>query len=176
MFDDEFQGLTVLEYLVAHGSERVIDDIREHAYQISVSFFLLVKFVTLMRLPTCGIWGKQLSIVFIFSLPRHCPIFNISTPVGETREATSERNLRALWFLLMIRREFRKFAKRQLLIGTSKYDSLQLVLLQSYPSLLLQVMYIVLPQVTTMYSKLPTSHFPPPSLSPPPMRCCQMAA
>lgn len=49
MFDYEFQGLTVLEYLVAHGSERVIDDIREHAYQISVSFFILVIFVSLMR-------------------------------------------------------------------------------------------------------------------------------
>ena len=32
------QGLTVLEYLVGHGSERVIDDIREHAYQISVHY------------------------------------------------------------------------------------------------------------------------------------------
>lgn len=30
-----YKGLTVLEYLVAHGSERVVDDIREHAYQIS---------------------------------------------------------------------------------------------------------------------------------------------
>ncbi|XP_075512023.1 clathrin interactor EPSIN 3-like isoform X2 [Primulina tabacum] len=30
-----YKGLTVLEYLVAHGSERVIDEIREHAYQIS---------------------------------------------------------------------------------------------------------------------------------------------
>ncbi|EPS68369.1 hypothetical protein M569_06399, partial [Genlisea aurea] len=30
-----YKGLVVLEYLVAHGSERVIDDIREHAYQIS---------------------------------------------------------------------------------------------------------------------------------------------
>ncbi|XP_068664777.1 clathrin interactor EPSIN 2-like isoform X2 [Aristolochia californica] len=30
-----YKALTVLEYLVAHGSERVIDDIREHAYQIS---------------------------------------------------------------------------------------------------------------------------------------------
>nr|KJB71859.1 hypothetical protein B456_011G144900 [Gossypium raimondii] len=30
-----YKGLTVLEHLVAHGSERVIDDIREHAYQIS---------------------------------------------------------------------------------------------------------------------------------------------
>ncbi|GLT47992.1 hypothetical protein SLA2020_216370 [Shorea laevis] len=30
-----YKGLTVLEYLVAHGSERVIDDIREHSYQIS---------------------------------------------------------------------------------------------------------------------------------------------
>ncbi|GER45693.1 ENTH/VHS family protein [Striga asiatica] len=29
------EALTVLEYLVAHGSERVIDDIKEHAYQIS---------------------------------------------------------------------------------------------------------------------------------------------
>lgn len=30
-----YKGLTVLDYLVAHGTERVIDDIREHAYQIS---------------------------------------------------------------------------------------------------------------------------------------------
>ncbi|XP_027164553.1 clathrin interactor EPSIN 2-like isoform X3 [Coffea eugenioides] len=29
-----YKALTVLEYLVAHGSERVIDEIREHAYQI----------------------------------------------------------------------------------------------------------------------------------------------
>ncbi|KAL5990609.1 hypothetical protein ACLOJK_011512 [Asimina triloba] len=31
-----YKGLIVLEYLVAHGSERVIDEIREHAYQISI--------------------------------------------------------------------------------------------------------------------------------------------
>ncbi|KAM7487046.1 hypothetical protein LguiA_003055 [Lonicera macranthoides] len=30
-----YKALTVLEYLVANGSERVIEDIREHAYQIS---------------------------------------------------------------------------------------------------------------------------------------------
>ncbi|XP_059302868.1 clathrin interactor EPSIN 2 isoform X2 [Lycium ferocissimum] len=30
-----YKALTVLDYLVANGSERVIDDIREHAYQIS---------------------------------------------------------------------------------------------------------------------------------------------
>ncbi|KAF2302527.1 hypothetical protein GH714_037316 [Hevea brasiliensis] len=30
-----YKALTVLEYLVGHGSERVIDEIREHAYQIS---------------------------------------------------------------------------------------------------------------------------------------------
>ncbi|KAH7691481.1 epsin protein [Dioscorea alata] len=30
-----YKGLIVLEYLVAHGSERVIDDIKEHSYQIS---------------------------------------------------------------------------------------------------------------------------------------------
>ncbi|XP_073280294.1 clathrin interactor EPSIN 3-like [Primulina huaijiensis] len=30
-----YKALTVLEYLVAHGSEKVIDEIREHAYQIS---------------------------------------------------------------------------------------------------------------------------------------------
>ncbi|KAJ0810450.1 putative ENTH domain-containing protein [Helianthus annuus] len=29
-----YKGLTVLEYLVANGSERVIDEIREHSYQI----------------------------------------------------------------------------------------------------------------------------------------------
>ncbi|KAI9071754.1 hypothetical protein K1719_046293 [Acacia pycnantha] len=31
----DIMALTVLEYLVAHGSERVIDEIQEHAYQIS---------------------------------------------------------------------------------------------------------------------------------------------
>lgn len=30
-----YKALTVLEYLVAHGSERVIDEMKEHAYQIS---------------------------------------------------------------------------------------------------------------------------------------------
>lgn len=30
-----YKALTVLEYLVAHGSERVIDEIKEHSYQIS---------------------------------------------------------------------------------------------------------------------------------------------
>ncbi|KAF2300123.1 hypothetical protein GH714_009267 [Hevea brasiliensis] len=30
-----YKALTVLEYLVGHGSERVLDEIREHAYQIS---------------------------------------------------------------------------------------------------------------------------------------------
>ncbi|XP_042007092.1 clathrin interactor EPSIN 2-like isoform X1 [Salvia splendens] len=30
-----YKALIVLEYLIAHGSERVIDDIKEHAYQIS---------------------------------------------------------------------------------------------------------------------------------------------
>ncbi|XP_022992065.1 clathrin interactor EPSIN 3-like [Cucurbita maxima] len=33
-----YKGLTVLEYLVAHGSERVIDDIKDHSYQLSVLF------------------------------------------------------------------------------------------------------------------------------------------
>ena len=33
-----YKGLTVLEYLVAIGSERVIEDIIEHAYQIEVQF------------------------------------------------------------------------------------------------------------------------------------------
>lgn len=35
-----YKGLTVLEYLVANGSERVIEDIREHGYQIEVRFVL----------------------------------------------------------------------------------------------------------------------------------------
>lgn len=40
----QLQALTVLDYMVAHGSERVIDDIKEHAYQISVTVnaFLLL--------------------------------------------------------------------------------------------------------------------------------------
>lgn len=48
------QALTVLEYLVAHGSERVIDEIREHAYQISVIFhsiYLWIGYIVLDLLP-----------------------------------------------------------------------------------------------------------------------------
>lgn len=41
MFFFFFQALIILEYLVAYGSERVIDEIREHAYQISVTFYCL---------------------------------------------------------------------------------------------------------------------------------------
>lgn len=39
------QALTVLEYLVAHGSERVIGEIREHTHQISVSSLLLILYI-----------------------------------------------------------------------------------------------------------------------------------
>ena len=46
-----FQALTVLEYLVAHGSERVIDEIREHSYQISVIFCSLI--LLAMRCVSC---------------------------------------------------------------------------------------------------------------------------
>jgi hypothetical protein len=35
-----FQALIVFEYLVAHGSERVIDDLKEHAYQLSVCYIV----------------------------------------------------------------------------------------------------------------------------------------
>ena len=34
------QALAVIEYLVAHGSERAVDDIIEHTFQISVTMFL----------------------------------------------------------------------------------------------------------------------------------------
>lgn len=36
VFTIDMQGLIVLDYLVAHGSERVIDEIKEHSYQIAV--------------------------------------------------------------------------------------------------------------------------------------------
>jgi len=36
------QALTVLEYIVANGSERVIEEIREHAHQISVISILSI--------------------------------------------------------------------------------------------------------------------------------------
>lgn len=34
-----YQALAVIEYLVAHGSERAVDDIIEHTFQISVRTF-----------------------------------------------------------------------------------------------------------------------------------------
>lgn len=36
MTDGIFQSLTVLEFLVANGAERIIDELREQAYQIQV--------------------------------------------------------------------------------------------------------------------------------------------
>lgn len=36
MFNLVFQALTVIEYLLANGSERTVDDIIEHSFQISV--------------------------------------------------------------------------------------------------------------------------------------------
>lgn len=36
-----YQALAVIEYLVAHGSERAIDDIIEHTFQISVRTIFL---------------------------------------------------------------------------------------------------------------------------------------
>lgn len=40
------QSLTVLDYLVGNGSERVIDDLREHAYQISVILISIVNIIS----------------------------------------------------------------------------------------------------------------------------------
>jgi len=37
MTDGACQSLTVMEYLIANGAERVIDELREQAYQIQVS-------------------------------------------------------------------------------------------------------------------------------------------
>lgn len=34
------QSLSVIEYLVAHGSERAVDEIVEHTYQIAVPIFI----------------------------------------------------------------------------------------------------------------------------------------
>lgn len=36
-----FQALAVIEYLVSHGSERAVDDIVEHTFQISVRTIVL---------------------------------------------------------------------------------------------------------------------------------------
>jgi len=44
------QALTVLEYLVGHGSERVIHEIREHAYQIQVTPSTLWLFPSLIKI------------------------------------------------------------------------------------------------------------------------------
>lgn len=83
---------------MAHGSERVIDDIREHAYQISVSFFIICYFFLLGLF--AKIWftaDKWCSYCFLCD--RHCQISSISTPVGKIKETMLERNLRVLWFL-----------------------------------------------------------------------------
>jgi hypothetical protein len=44
-----WQALTVLEFLVANGAERVIDELQEHTYQIQVEF--LEQWNTFSRFP-----------------------------------------------------------------------------------------------------------------------------
>lgn len=91
--------------MVAHGSERVIDDIKEHAYQISVTFnaFLLLLWsidfnAACEELDMATLIIKLIELV-LSSCHRHCPIFNTLILVGGTREIMSERNLRVLWLL-----------------------------------------------------------------------------
>ena len=48
-----YQALAVIEYLISHGSERAVDDIIEHTFQISVRpeplYFLGVDFAQFME-------------------------------------------------------------------------------------------------------------------------------
>lgn len=97
--------MTVLEYMVANGSERVIEEIREHAHQISVISILSIaniveyfSFKLLIFLNDLKIRLQLVNIVNVH-INRHCPIFNILIPVEETRETMSDGNHRISFFL-----------------------------------------------------------------------------
>ena len=45
------QALSVIDYLISNGSERAVDEIIEHTYQISVSLFL---FLYIYKSFSCG--------------------------------------------------------------------------------------------------------------------------
>lgn len=97
------QALIVLEYLVAHGSERVIDDIREHAYQISVSSLSTILFYSSVlrknKLSTIFFYSSvslNNDLTSCFTCVRRCQIFNILIPMEKTRGTMLEGNLRVL--------------------------------------------------------------------------------
>jgi len=48
------QALAVIEYLVAHGSERAVDDIIEHTFQISVREILLYLANFMLAINNCA--------------------------------------------------------------------------------------------------------------------------
>ncbi|RZC89773.1 hypothetical protein C5167_035769 [Papaver somniferum] len=71
-----YKALTVLEYLVGHGSERVIDEIKEHAYQISCrSVEALVATRgdinpwNRQKLMSCAVWVLILHLPVNFQFP-----------------------------------------------------------------------------------------------------------
>ena len=102
------QALTVLEYMVGHGSERVIDEIRERAYQISVMTTLstlLLKYSA--SIESFHAISQRLTILRYVHFPcgRHYPIFSILIPVVEIKEAMLGRNHRVWWRWLMTKKE-----------------------------------------------------------------------
>jgi hypothetical protein len=79
---------------VAHGTERVVDDIREYAYQISVmptTVHLLNIYYLCWKFYISYFLGSQM-----LKLCRHLPTSNILILQGEIKVAMCVRNLRAL--------------------------------------------------------------------------------
>lgn len=97
------QALTVLEYLVAHGSERVIDEIREHAYQISVLYAICFHSSAILESKTylTCFWHEFIKLAMVMCVAflcfvRLCPTSSILILVGGIREAMLGGNLRIL--------------------------------------------------------------------------------
>jgi len=84
---------------VAHGSERVIDEIREHAYQISVKSNDILFIIITFSFVDCMFSNLRLTVLAALNLfSRHCQTFNILTLVGGIREIMCDENLRVLYF------------------------------------------------------------------------------
>lgn len=73
------QALAVIEYLVAHGSERAVDDIIEHTFQISV------RTLRFCIAHTVFYSGRFSHFVFLY-LYSHSQVLNMLSQVGRIWE------------------------------------------------------------------------------------------
>lgn len=98
-----YQALAVIEYLVSHGSERAVDDIIEHTFQISVRMIfstLPLDFVYISSIIWLKLYERVVGLIvysFLFILHSHSQVLNMSNQVERTWGSMWERKQKILF-------------------------------------------------------------------------------